>query len=69
MTMRSRKFVGMFLLAGFIAVYAIAVMAFAVDVMGDIHKLAELLFYVIAGIAWIFPARFIIAWMQKPDAS
>lgn len=67
MTIRSRKFFGGILLLGFIAGYAVGAMALAVDVIGETNKLTELVFYVVAGILWIFPARMIIAWMQRPD--
>ena len=66
MTIRTRKFFGMIALVGFILAYAIGVMALAIDGIGDMPKLVEIVFYVIAGFAWIFPARYILRWMQRP---
>jgi hypothetical protein len=30
-------------------------------------KLVELVFYVVAGLAWVIPAGLLIRWMQRPD--
>jgi Protein of unknown function (DUF2842) len=65
MTVRTRKFLGMIALLGFIAAYAIGAMALATDVFVDMPKLLELAFYIVAGFAWILPAGFIVAWMQR----
>ena len=65
--LRTRKFIGMLLTVGFIAIYALIVMAFGgVFILGK-GVVAELLFYVTAGFAWLPVEMAIIRWMSKPD--
>ncbi|MEM1103213.1 MAG: DUF2842 domain-containing protein [Pseudomonadota bacterium] len=33
------------------------------------HWLARLLFYPVAGVAWAFPAKHLVLWMNRPAAS
>jgi len=53
------------LLSGLVA-YALAMVWLAVSVLPD-HWAVQIIFYPLAGIAWAFPAKPLIAWMQKPD--
>ena len=65
--LRIRKFIGMLLTVAFIAIYALIVMAFGgVFILGK-GVVTELLFYVIAGFAWLPVEMAIIRWMSKPD--
>ena len=67
LALRTRKFIGMLLTVAFIAIYALIVMAFgSVFILGK-GVVAELLFYVIAGFAWLPVEMAIIRWMSKPD--
>lgn len=68
MTIRKRKFVGAILLVLFLAVYALAAMMVAVVLQVSGSKLAELVYYPIAGLAWLPPAMWLVKWMQRPDA-
>lgn len=68
MTLRTRKFVGAVLLIGFLAVYALAAMLAAVALQVGASKTAELLYYPVAGLAWLPPAMWLVRWMQRPDA-
>jgi hypothetical protein len=68
MTQRTRKFIGTIALLVLISVYAL--LALAVAIVLQVHsasKLAELLYYAIAGLLWVLPAGLLISWMQKPD--
>ncbi|HRN88470.1 DUF2842 domain-containing protein [Hyphomicrobium sp.] len=69
MTIRQRKFVGALALLAFLAVYALAAMMMAVVLQVNGSKLAEILYYPIAGLAWLPPAMWLVKWMQRPDAS
>ncbi|AHB50360.1 hypothetical protein W911_14770 [Hyphomicrobium nitrativorans NL23] len=69
MTIRQRKFVGAIALLVFLAVYALAAMMVAVVLQVGGSKLAEILYYPIAGLAWLPPAMWLIKWMQRPDAN
>ncbi len=68
MTMRTRKLVGAVLLLLFIALYALVAMLVAVVLQVNGSKLAELIYYVVAGLLWVLPAAWLVKWMQKPDA-
>lgn len=67
MTMRTRKFVGAVLLLLFLAAYSLVAMLVAVVLQVNGSKVAELSFYVVAGLLWVVPAAWLVKWMQKPD--
>ena len=67
MSIRTRKFIGAVLLLLFIAVYALVAMLVAVVLQVNGSKLAEVIYYVVAGLLWVLPAAWLIKWMQKPD--
>ena len=66
MTARSRKLVGLIGLVAGLALYALLAMRLAIDVVPDLWP-GQVVFYAIAGIAWIFPAKWLIYWMQARD--
>ena len=69
MTQRQRKLIGTIAMFALIIVYAFIALAVAVVLqIREANKLAELLFYVVAGLLWVLPAGVLIKWMQKPDA-
>lgn len=68
MTQRRRKLVGTVALLVFLTLYAL--LALAVAIVLQVHstgKFVELLYYVVAGLAWVPPAGVIVTWMQRPD--
>ncbi|MEZ5843180.1 MAG: DUF2842 domain-containing protein [Hyphomicrobiaceae bacterium] len=67
MTIRTRKLVGTFLLLALVFVYALLAMAAAIVLQVSDSKLLEIVYYVVAGLAWVLPAGVIVWWMQKPD--
>lgn len=69
MTMRTRKFVGAMLLLLFLAAYSLVAMLVAVVLEVNGSKLAELTYYVVAGLLWVVPAGWLVKWMQKPDGA
>jgi hypothetical protein len=69
MTQRKRKLIGTIALLVMITVYAaLAVAAAIVLQVQNASKVAELIYYVVAGLLWVLPAGLLISWMQKPDA-
>jgi len=67
MKLRTRKAVGIFLTLGFLTVYSLVAMAFGgVFILGK-GQVAEVLYYVIAGLAWLPVEMAIIKWMSLPD--
>ena len=68
MTQRARKLIGTILLVPFVVVYSFAAMLIASALLPEAPGWAHLLYYAVAGLAWVIPAGLIIAWMQRPDA-
>lgn len=63
MTIRLKKLIGsLALLAG---LFGYIVVALLIGVRLPHTMLIELPYYLIAGLAWIFPARRLIAWMHR----
>ena len=66
-TTRTRKLVGMAgLLIGLI-LYAAAVLYVAVEFLPS-HWAIELIYYTVFGVAWAFPAKYLMVWIHAPDA-
>jgi len=69
MKLRTRKAVGILLTLAFLSIYCLVAMAFGgVFILGK-GPVAEVLFYVTAGLAWLPGEMAIIKWMSKPDAA
>jgi hypothetical protein len=66
MSMRWKKFIGIFALLGILTVYALLVMRLAVAVLPQAGPVVEFLFYAVAGIAWVVPVRYLRVWMNTP---
>ena len=64
--MRIRKLIGLVVLLVFMFFYVLLVMTIAVYRLPE-NMLAEITYYLVAGILWAIPARYLIAWMQIPD--
>lgn len=64
MHVRLRKFIGTFIMLGFAVFYALALMALAQPVLNGASKIAEAIFYCVAGLAWVPPMMVIIRWME-----
>lgn len=65
MPVRLRKFIGMLLLLSFLTIYSLLVMVFAVNHIHDASRIAQGIFYVVAGLVWVLPAGWLISWMQR----
>lgn len=66
----TRALFGTMLLVGFIAIYIFAASILAIAVLPRDNRLAEFLYYAVAGLAWVPPAGLIIRWMYAaPKAS
>jgi uncharacterized protein DUF2842 len=66
MRMRVKKFLGVFALLGILILYALLVMKAAVAILPSANVVVELLFYAVAGMAWVVPVRYLIVWMNTP---
>lgn len=63
---RWRHAIGILVLVAGLVVYALAAML-AGAALTAAHWLVELAFYVVAGLAWLWPARFLLRWMARDD--
>ena len=63
---RTRKLVGTIVLVVFVVFYALVIMTIAAAKLPGSSGLAQLIFYTIAGLAWVVPAAWLIAWMGRP---
>ena len=61
--MRWRLLIGTAALVCGLALYALAVMRFAVAALPD-NELVRALFYAVAGLAWVLPAARLTRWIQ-----
>lgn len=66
MSERLKKLIGSVALIVFVSVYALTVMTIAAAKLPGTSQLTQLVFYVVGGLAWVFPAAALIYWMQKP---
>jgi hypothetical protein len=64
--MRLRILFGMTVLVAGLAVYALLAMRLAVEFL-PAGQVAALLYYAVAGMAWLYPAALLTKWMQAPD--
>ncbi|MBL8699529.1 MAG: DUF2842 domain-containing protein [Alphaproteobacteria bacterium] len=64
-----RNTVGIAVLVLGLAVYALVVMVIGASMVPD-HALVQLVFFAVAGLAWLWPARGLLRWMARgaPDA-
>jgi hypothetical protein len=67
MTVRRRKLLGTLATVGFLIVYCLVLMAIGGAYVVGRGGLAELVFFVIAGFAWLPVAMAIIRWMSRAD--
>jgi hypothetical protein len=67
MTQRQRKLVGIILTIIYIPVYSLLAMVLGVRLAVDQGKLVELIYFAVAGTAWLPLEMAIIRWMSRPD--
>jgi hypothetical protein len=67
MRRRSRKFVGAVAMLAFVFIYALAVVSLAQGRLQDAGRVAQAIFYLVAGVGWILPLMPLIRWMERPD--
>jgi hypothetical protein len=65
MNIRTRKAVGCLGLLAYLALYAALAASLGVALAPVLPTWAELVFYAIAGIVWIFPLKPLFAWMNR----
>ena len=67
MNIRTRKLIGTVGLLCLVVVWSLLGMAVAQMPWLAGSYLAQVIFYVVAGLGWVLPAMPLIAWMSRPD--
>ncbi|MFN3349837.1 DUF2842 domain-containing protein [Pseudorhodoplanes sp.] len=65
MSIRTRKLIGAILLLLLVTVWSLLAMALAQFAFSSPNAVAAWVFYVVAGLGWVFPAMPVIRWMEK----
>jgi len=65
MSPRTKKLIGTLGLLLWLLIYVGIMTVVAMAVLPRAHWTVELLFYAIAGMAWIFPVGFLLPWMHR----
>jgi hypothetical protein len=66
MSVRARKLIGTIVLLAFLAAYALVIASIGAGRITTATPLAQLAFFLVAGLAWVVPAGLLIRWMQRP---
>jgi hypothetical protein len=69
MPLRLRKFIGAILLITLVVSWALVAMALAQAPAIKANGLIEVIYYVVAGLAWVLPAMPLVRWMSRPDGA
>ena len=69
MPLRLRKFIGAILLITLVVSWALVAMALAQAPAIKANGLIEVIYYVVAGLAWVLAAMPLVRWMSRPDAA
>jgi hypothetical protein len=69
MPIRLRKFIGAILLITLVVTWALVAMALAQAPAIKANGVIEVIYYVVAGLAWVLPAMPLVRWMSRPDAA
>lgn len=67
MSSRVRKLIGTVALLVFLVLYVWAAGAIGSGRIVEAHSLAQLAYFLVAGLLWVIPAGLLIRWMQRPD--
>lgn len=65
MDARTRKAVGCFALLAYLALYAVLAASLGVAIAPYAPAWAELAYYAVAGVIWIFPLKPLFGWMNR----
>ncbi|MGD1956477.1 MAG: DUF2842 domain-containing protein [Sphingomonadales bacterium] len=61
----SRNLIGTLALLAGLGLYGVIIAELSVR-MGELPFLVEMVFYIIAGLVWLWPARALVRWMLAP---
>ena len=67
MSVRTRKLIGTVALLVFLALYTWVAIVIGSGRIAEAHALAQLAYFMVAGLLWVIPAGLLVRWMQRPD--
>lgn len=67
MTQRNRKLIGAFLVVGSIAAWSVLATWIYLALPEGLPGLVLIIYFIIAGMGWLFPAMGLVRWMARPD--
>ncbi len=67
MRLRTRKLIGTIGLLIFLVLYTWIAVAISSGRITEAPALAQLGYFLVAGLLWVLPAGILIRWMQRPD--
>lgn len=67
MSVRIRKLIGTVALLVFLVLYTWIAVVIGSGRITEAHGLAQLAYFLVAGLLWVVPAGFLIRWMQRTD--
>ena len=62
---RYKKLIGAIVIIVWVPVYALVAMRLGVDILPGANSLTAVLYYAIAGTAWIIPIGLMLPWMSR----
>jgi len=65
MSPRTKKFIGLLIILAWLFIYGLVAMRVGVGVLPNANGLIKLLYYAIAGTAWIIPIGLLLPWMHR----
>jgi hypothetical protein len=65
MNMRTRKALGCLVLLIYLGAYAVLAASLGVALAPILPAWAQLIFYAVAGVIWIFPLKPLFSWMNR----
>ncbi len=65
MKTQTRKAIGCFALLAYLGIYAVLAAGLGVWLASVLPNWAQLIYYAIAGIVWIFPLKPLFTWMNR----
>lgn len=65
MTPSTKKLIGVVAILIWLALYAFLVMRLAVSILPGASGFVQLVFYAVAGLAWILPIGLLLPWMHR----
>lgn len=66
---RTKKLIGAVIILIWLPIYAVFAMGVGLHILPHASGLEKLLYYAVAGMAWIVPIGFMLPWMSREPAN